>query len=52
MIMMVILNMAIGNDTNGDVSIDDDDEDDNDYEDDGETHTFNNHIIFQSCSSP
>ena len=30
MIMMVILNMAIGNDTNGDVSIDDDDDDDAD----------------------
>ena len=30
MIMMVILNMAIGNDTMGDVSSDDDDDDDDD----------------------
>ena len=34
MIMMVILNMAIGNDTMGDVSSDDDDDDDDDYDDD------------------
>ena len=40
------------NDIFDDDDDDDDDEDDNDYEDDGETHTFNNHIIFQSCSSP
>ena len=32
--------------SNDDDDDDDDDEDDNDYEDDGETHTFNNHIIF------
>ena len=36
MIMMVILNMAIGNDTMGDVSSDDDDDDDDDGDDEDE----------------
>ena len=52
MIMMVILNMAIGNDTMGDVSSDDDDDDD----DDGDHHFIKKNLLLahakHSKSSP
>ena len=45
MIMMVILNMAIGNDTIGDVSSDDDDYDD----DDGKMNACKSIMSLRSC---
>ena len=47
MIMMVILNMAIGNDTMGDVSSDDDDDDDDDG--DGKMNARTSIMSLRSC---
>ena len=48
-IMMVILNMAIGNDTIGDVSSDDDDYDDDDDDDDGKMNACTSIMSLRSC---